>query len=367
MGKIPTVVDFDLALSNLFRQAEREGKRELVVNSGELHRLVGGYPAYQNRITTCCGAMRRVMTAGDRIVHQPPEGNGASLDITYALPRLSLIRHFVAYHKFSEWGPYETGQERFSHYSNRPLTFLEKSKGQRIWVIGGEKNKRQTEYTLLSYFSPDLIESDEEKGFHIEGDGFGFTPPINLSSVQWFSELIKEQHNFSLGINEIKNPNVIQGLLALGSEQEQVLSRDPEKVPFHYPEEVPSTKTYVEGAVKQITVNRYERDQDARTDCINHYGAKCQACEFDFEEIYGNIGKGYIHVHHIKPFNEIKTSYRVDPIKDLIPVCPNCHAMLHTGKEVMDIADLKALIMQLCIPDKVTQAFRSKLTHPACG
>ena len=52
-------------------------------------------------------------------------------------------------------------------------------------------------------------------------------------------------------------------------------------------------------------------------------------CGFDFEKTYGEIGKGFIHVHHIVPVSEIGESYRVDYEKDLIPVCPNCHAMLH--------------------------------------
>ena len=52
-------------------------------------------------------------------------------------------------------------------------------------------------------------------------------------------------------------------------------------------------------------------------------------CGFNFEQTYGEIGEGYIHVHHIKPLSEIQEGYEVDPINDLLPVCPNCHAMLH--------------------------------------
>lgn len=240
--KIPTVTDFDKVLAGLFHQAEQEGKKALLVNSGKLHRLVGGYPAYQNRVTTCCGAMRRIMTSGDRIVHQPPGGNGASLDIIYALPRLSLVRHFVAYHKFSEWGDYETDQATFSHFSNRARKHLDKSLGQRIWVIGGELVDRKMQYNLLSCFSPDSVDDALEGGYNIVGAGEGFTSPLNLSSKPWFPELLKEQNNFSLGINEIKNTNVIEGLLAyaysnlIGSERKQTDKS------FHLPDEVITTK-----------------------------------------------------------------------------------------------------------------------------
>lgn len=48
-----------------------------------------------------------------------------------------------------------------------------------------------------------------------------------------------------------------------------------------------------------------------------------------FDETYGMFAKDFIHVHHIKPLSEINEEYEVDPINDLIPVCPNCHAMLH--------------------------------------
>lgn len=87
-----------------------------------------------------------------------------------------------------------------------------------------------------------------------------------------------------------------------------------------------------EGAKKQITVNAYERNPKARKLCLQKYGFKCGVCGFDFEEVYGEIGIGYIHVHHLKPLNEINEEYQVDPINDLRPVCPNCHSMLHKGK-----------------------------------
>ena len=86
---------------------------------------------------------------------------------------------------------------------------------------------------------------------------------------------------------------------------------------------------YLEGSKQSILVNKYERNTKARDKCIEHYGALCAACEFDFSAEYGDVGDGFIHVHHIKPVSEIGELYEVDPINDLIPVCPNCHAMIH--------------------------------------
>jgi 5-methylcytosine-specific restriction protein A len=48
-----------------------------------------------------------------------------------------------------------------------------------------------------------------------------------------------------------------------------------------------------------------------------------------FAETYGTFAKDFIHVHHITSLSEISDSYEVNPETDLIPVCPNCHAMLH--------------------------------------
>jgi 5-methylcytosine-specific restriction protein A len=84
-----------------------------------------------------------------------------------------------------------------------------------------------------------------------------------------------------------------------------------------------------EGATHQVLVNRYERSSIARQRCIEYNGHCCIVCGIDFEKVYGEIGKGFIHIHHIVPLNEIGEEYEVDYKKDLIPVCPNCHAMLH--------------------------------------
>ncbi len=109
-------------------------------------------------------------------------------------------------------------------------------------------------------------------------------------------------------------------------------------------EEIPDEKLkdLFEGAKKQITVNAYERNQKARQLCLQEYGYKCCVCGFDFEEFYGDIGIGYIEVHHIKPLNEISNEYIVDPFNDLRPICPNCHSMLH--KANITVENLKDII-----------------------
>jgi len=89
-----------------------------------------------------------------------------------------------------------------------------------------------------------------------------------------------------------------------------------------------------EGAKIAVSVNRYERSKKARDKCIEYWEHACSVCKMEFEEVYGEIGIGFIHVHHLVPISEIGTSYKIDPVKDLIPVCPNCHAMIHKRKPI---------------------------------
>lgn len=110
------------------------------------------------------------------------------------------------------------------------------------------------------------------------------------------------------------------------------------------PEEIGQPEEYVEGATTTISVTVHERDLKAREACINHYGARCIVCRFSFEEKYGALGAGYIHVHHVRPLSEIDEEYQIDPIDDLRPVCANCHAMLHKTKPPLSTEDLKAII-----------------------
>ncbi len=90
-----------------------------------------------------------------------------------------------------------------------------------------------------------------------------------------------------------------------------------------------TTTGYKEGAEQRILSKRYERNRLNRELCLLNKGYKCAVCGFDFEESYGIIGRHFIHVHHVIPVSQIGANYIIDPVKDLIPVCPNCHAMLH--------------------------------------
>lgn len=101
---------------------------------------------------------------------------------------------------------------------------------------------------------------------------------------------------------------------------------------------------YYEGEKRRRIATYYERDPKARKECIDKHGLSCAVCGFNFEKVYGNHGKNYIHVHHIVPLHTIGKRYKIDPIKDLIPLCANCHAMIHIGKEMKTVDKLKELL-----------------------
>lgn len=99
-----------------------------------------------------------------------------------------------------------------------------------------------------------------------------------------------------------------------------------------------------EGEEEYVVSHRYERDPKARAACIAAHGTVCAVCGMDFAMEYGPAFAGKIEVHHIVPLSEIGKDYVVDPVKDLVPVCPNCHTALHSKKGgVYTIEELKKM------------------------
>jgi 5-methylcytosine-specific restriction protein A len=84
---MPTKEDFKTEIGNQLRHAELNGAKSIALNSGELHRKLGGYPGTNHQMPSCCDAMYDEQRAGDEIVQKPPKGKGASLTIRYKLPR----------------------------------------------------------------------------------------------------------------------------------------------------------------------------------------------------------------------------------------------------------------------------------------
>ena len=169
-----------------------------------------------------------------------------------------------------------------------------------------------------------------------QGEGTGTDTQRVLS--QWFvkidagtecyNDLKKKLEAFAFSIGKTINKKTFEGTGGIYLIDEKYTGSD-------YPDELPISGIR-EGALRQVTVNAYERSLKARAACIGYYGAKCYVCDFEFQKIYGKkLGAGFIHVHHVLDIAQVGEEYTVDPIKDLRPVCPNCHAMLHRHKPAM--------------------------------
>ena len=103
-------------------------------------------------------------------------------------------------------------------------------------------------------------------------------------------------------------------------------------------------KTYTEEAKASSCISTIEQNPSFRSACLKYHGYTCVVCGFDFHQTYGDHGRNYTHVHCVVPLSEINSSYKVDPIKDLRPVCPNCHSMLHRHKPSLSVDELTLLI-----------------------
>lgn len=107
----------------------------------------------------------------------------------------------------------------------------------------------------------------------------------------------------------------------------------------------PVPGSYPERALQRVPVNRYERSPEAKAVAIAHHGSSCHACGFDFEATYGPPGAAFSHVHHTVPAARLGPGYEIDPIVDLVPLCPNCHYMAHRRAPTpYTVAELRAMI-----------------------
>lgn len=107
------------------------------------------------------------------------------------------------------------------------------------------------------------------------------------------------------------------------------------------------SEVYHEGLRRIATTKQIRRSREAREACIRIQGCKCNICGFDFEKTYGEIGKHFIEVHHITSIGTLtaRDDYSAtDPVQDLIPVCSNCHSMLHKRRPPYKPGEIKDLI-----------------------
>lgn len=128
-----------------------------------------------------------------------------------------------------------------------------------------------------------------------------------------------------------------------GEVKQDVISKDIQA------EEIEDRGPSREGAVKEYYGKRYERDPGNRRKAISIHGLTCQVCGFNFEEVYGERGADFIEIHHRKPIATFEGEAQlVDPETDLVPLCSNCHRMIHRRVDaVLTLESLKQIYLQL--------------------
>lgn len=232
------------------------------------------------------------------------QGQGIDTKDSYAWSYVDASKRKVI---FGEWEHHdtETGKmifsEAWSHRNGRRQSGYTKSRPHIDLII--EEN-----YDLYTF--PQIAKPGTEGGRAIIDD--------------WSADLTKK---------ELKQVGARYFAVPLGT-LEKELGFDPKD----------ESTEHIEGHAHEVTSTRYERNSLARAKCIEHFGARCGVCLFDFEKTYGEIGVGYIHVHHLIRVADRPKPYKINPIEDLMPVCPNCHAMIHKRIPPFSINEMKAML-----------------------
>jgi len=189
----------------------------------------------------------------------------------------------------------------------------------KAWAID-EKNRASKGFKQ----SLEHIRLIEEEGFKL------YTFPMQPIEETWRDGVIPKIKSLTPELTVKKLVRVGDDWFAAETDLENTL-----------PEELPAPEKFPEGAKTTVVINAHERNPKARAACIAHHGCHCAACGLNFVSKYGELGKDFIHVHHVKPLRAVDKEYEVDPKKDLVPVCPNCHAMIHRTEPCLPIDELR--------------------------
>ena len=117
-----------------------------------------------------------------------------------------------------------------------------------------------------------------------------------------------------------------------------------EPTPVKTDESMTLTALIFEGLVNMVSIAIRERSQQARDICLKKHGCNCAVCDVSFKTLNGPIGKGFIHVHHLELLSNSEGEREVDIESDLIPVCPNCHAMIHRQTPPFSVNEMRTLL-----------------------
>lgn len=233
------------------------------------------------------------------------------------------------------------------HFPKRYLKFL--NPGTRLIYYKGRMRNKEYEGKRLTkemhYFGTAIMgkifpdtESSKDDCFGEIENFFAFAEPVLAKTTDGYLEKIPESRKKNYwrdGVREIDEAAYM--LIVEGADLRGMPGQDEEfnDLNFNFGSEG------TEGGKKNVYSSVYERNPKLRRIAIAYHGTTCVACGFNFEKNYGEYGKGYIHIHHINPLHEQGGKHFVDPIRDLAPLCANCHAIVHRRRN--DVLSIEAL------------------------
>lgn len=242
------------------------------------------------------------------------------------------------------------------HFPKRYLKYLEPGTNI-IYYKGTLKNKSFSKNRLSDaphYFAiakigktyPDK-ESSKNDFFATITDFIPFEKAVLAKSDSKYLETIPESRKYNYwrdGVRPIDqdtyNRIIFNTTSSKVSEKKSLYSIDRNLESYQ-----DSLESSSEGKASTRYITTYERNPRYRKQAIAIHGNSCFACGFNFKRFYGEYAEGYIHIHHITPVSEFEASKTIDPETDLIPLCANCHSVIHRRKErTLSVTELKKLI-----------------------
>lgn len=241
------------------------------------------------------------------------------------------------------------------HFPKRYLKHLEP--GTQVVYYKGKLKKKEYRPHRLSddphYFGTAVIGKTYADRSSEKGDLFAvieqyepFMEPVLAKSGEGYIETIPESRKSNYwrdGVRVISESTY--RLIVSGVEKGAALPVESQPNPPTNDVDLSFESTVIEGAKKKRFVTQYERNPKLRKQAIAIHGDSCIACGFNFGETYGEYADGFIHVHHVLPVSDFTAPKEVSPETDLVPLCANCHSVVHRKKEqTLSIEQLKALL-----------------------
>lgn len=101
---------------------------------------------------------------------------------------------------------------------------------------------------------------------------------------------------------------------------------------------------YIEGALRDVVMRAHERSSAARQACLAFHGYDCVVCKVNLRKRYHGLPMEVIHVHHEEPFALQPGPRTTDAAGDLKPVCPNCHAVIHSRTPPYTVMEVQRML-----------------------